>query len=61
MSQSALAKLVLVILAIILPPLAALLQVKLTRHLVLNLVLTIIGFLPGVLHALWLVLTDHKG
>lgn len=54
-------KIVLVILAILLPPVAAFLQVKLTVHFVLNIVLTLIGWLPGVVHALWLVATDKKG
>lgn len=53
-------KLVKVILAILLPPVAAFLQVKLTTHFWINLVLTILGFFPGMLHALWLVLTDKK-
>ena len=46
-----------IILAIILPPLAAFLQVGLGLHFWLNILLTIIGFVPGMIHALWLVLT----
>ena len=53
-------KVVKIILAIILPPVAALLQVKLTLHFWINLVLTILGVIPGIIHALWLVLTDQK-
>jgi len=49
-----------IILAIILPPVAAYLQVKLTAHFWANIVLTILGGIPGVIHALWLVLTDKK-
>lgn len=48
------------ILAIIFPPLAALLQVGVSTHFWLNIVLTLFGVLPGVIHALWLVLTDKK-
>jgi uncharacterized membrane protein YqaE (UPF0057 family) len=49
-----------IILAIFLPPVAAYLQVGLTTHFWINLVLTLLFFLPGVIHALWLVLTDQK-
>ncbi|HOK66653.1 MAG TPA: YqaE/Pmp3 family membrane protein [Anaerohalosphaeraceae bacterium] len=44
-----------IILAIILPPVAAFLQVGLGMHFWLNIVLTILGGLPGMIHALWLV------
>ncbi len=53
-------KILKIILSIILPPLAAFLQVGLTTHFWINIVLCLLGFLPGVLHALWLVLTDKK-
>jgi len=49
-----------IILAIVLPPVAAFLQVGLTTHFWINLVLTILIYLPGIIHALWLVLTDKK-
>jgi uncharacterized membrane protein YqaE (UPF0057 family) len=45
-----------IILAIFLPPVAAFLQVGLSTHFWLNIVLTILGGLPGMIHALWLVL-----
>jgi len=49
------------ILAIILPPAGAFLQVGATKHFFINIVLTLLGFLPGVLHAIWLVVTNQKG
>ena len=49
-----------IILAIFLPPVAALLQVGLTVHFWINIILTLLGGLPGMIHALWLVLTDKK-
>jgi uncharacterized membrane protein YqaE (UPF0057 family) len=49
-----------VILCFFLPPLASFLQVGLTTHFWINLVLTICVWVPGVIHALWLVLTDQK-
>ena len=45
-----------IVLAILLPPVAAFLQVGLGAHFWINIILTVIGFLPGVIHALWLVL-----
>jgi uncharacterized membrane protein YqaE (UPF0057 family) len=50
-----------IILAILLPPVAAYLQVNLTMHFWINIVLTLLGGIPGVLHALWLVVTDQSG
>lgn len=49
--------LVKIILAIFLPPVAAFLQVGLSLHFFLNIVLTLLGGLPGMVHALWLVVT----
>jgi uncharacterized membrane protein YqaE (UPF0057 family) len=49
-----------IILAIILPPVAAFMQVGITNHFWINIVLTLLGFVPGLIHALWLVLTDKK-
>ncbi|AQQ72292.1 hypothetical protein SMSP2_02675 [Limihaloglobus sulfuriphilus] len=46
-----------IILAIILPPLAAFLQVGVSTHFWINIILTLLGGVPGVIHALWLVLT----
>jgi uncharacterized membrane protein YqaE (UPF0057 family) len=48
------------ILAILLPPLGAFLQVGVTKHLVINIVLCLLGWLPGILHAVWLVATNKK-
>ena len=53
-------KLLKVILAIFLPPLAAFLQVGIGLHFWLNILLTICGGLPGMIHALWLVATDKQ-
>ena len=48
------------ILAIFLPPVAAFLQVGATSHFWINIVLTILGGIPGVIHALWLVVTKKS-
>ncbi len=53
-------KVVKVILSIFLPPVAAFLQVGATKHLWINIILTLLMGIPGMIHALWLVLTDKK-
>jgi uncharacterized membrane protein YqaE (UPF0057 family) len=53
-------KILKIVLAILLPPVAAFMQVGLTTHFWINLVLTLLFVFPGVIHALWLVLTDKK-
>ncbi len=47
---------VLIILSILLPPLAAFLVVGLTTQFWINLILTLLGWVPGLVHALWLVI-----
>jgi uncharacterized membrane protein YqaE (UPF0057 family) len=47
-----------IILAVVLPPLAAALQVGISTHFWINLILTLLGGIPGMVHALWLVLTN---
>ena len=46
-----------IIAAIFLPPVAAWMQVGISTHFWINLALTLIGGLPGIIHAFWLVLT----
>jgi uncharacterized membrane protein YqaE (UPF0057 family) len=52
-------RLVLIILAILLPPLAVFLKKGIMPTFWLNLILTLIFFIPGMIHALWVV-TKHK-
>jgi uncharacterized membrane protein YqaE (UPF0057 family) len=42
------------------PPLAVCLTVGFTRHFWLSLVLTLLGFVPGMVHAIWF-LTSRGG
>ena len=51
-------KLLLVIIAILLPPLAVGLKAGIGFHLFLNIILTLLVYVPGLLHALWVVLKD---
>nr|WP_196765621.1 YqaE/Pmp3 family membrane protein [Pseudoalteromonas luteoviolacea] len=49
------------VLAIFLPPIGAFLQVGFSAHLFINIVLTLLGVFPGMLHAIWLVVTNKTG
>lgn len=46
--------------AIFLPPLGVLLQVGLGVHFWLNILLTILGFFPGIIHALYVIFTHDS-
>jgi len=45
-----------ILLAILLPPLGVFMQVGLSGHFWLNLLLTILGYVPGIIHAVWVIL-----
>jgi uncharacterized membrane protein YqaE (UPF0057 family) len=49
-----------VIFCLLLPPVAAFLQVGLSTHFWINLILWLLGYVPGMVHAFWLVFTDRK-
>lgn len=53
-------KILKIILAIVFPPIAVLMQVGFSKHFWINVVLCLFFYLPGIIHALWLVLTDKK-
>lgn len=44
-----------VILSILLPPIGVLMQVGLTGHFFLNILLTLLGYIPGLIHAVWII------
>ncbi len=44
-----------IIAAILLPPLGVFLQVGLGTQFWINVVLTLLGYLPGIVHALWVI------
>lgn len=48
-------KIVLIIAALLLPPLAAGLKKGIGKDLAINVLLCFLGWIPGVIHALWLV------
>ncbi|WP_099866636.1 YqaE/Pmp3 family membrane protein [Pararhizobium haloflavum] len=43
------------IIAIILPPLGVLMQVGLGKHFWINIILTLLGYIPGIVHAVWVI------
>ncbi len=45
-----------ILLAIILPPLGVFMQVGLGLQFWLNVLLTILGYIPGIIHAVWIIL-----
>lgn len=44
-----------VIFSLILPPVGVFLQVGLGLHFWLNIVLTLLGYIPGLVHAIWII------
>ncbi len=44
-----------IVVAIILPPLGVFLQVGFTKHFWINILLTILGYIPGIVHAVWVI------
>ena len=49
-----------IVCAIFLPPVAAFLQVGFGKHFWINIVLTILGIIPGIVHAVWIVAKEKK-
>lgn len=45
-----------ILLAILLPPVGVFLQVGIGLHFWLNILLTILGYVPGIIHAIWVIL-----
>ncbi len=45
-----------IIFAILLPPLGVFMEVGATKHFWLNVLLTLLGFVPGIIHALYVIL-----
>lgn len=41
--------------AILLPPVGVFLQVGIGAHFWLNILLTLLGYVPGIVHAVWII------
>jgi uncharacterized membrane protein YqaE (UPF0057 family) len=46
-----------IILAVILPPVGVALQVGFTTQFWINVLLTLLGYIPGIVHAVWIIAT----
>ena len=44
-----------IVLAVLLPPLGVFLQVGLRSPFWINILLTLLGYLPGIVHAVWII------
>ncbi|MEF2550604.1 YqaE/Pmp3 family membrane protein [Aurantimonas sp. A2-1-M11] len=44
-----------IILAIILPPVGVFMQVGFSKHFFINILLTLFGYIPGIIHAIWVI------
>ena len=44
-----------IILSVILPPLGVFLQVGIGTHFWINILLTLLGYVPGIVHAVWVI------
>lgn len=56
-SDSLIGDVIKIIIALFLPPLAVLLEVGLGKHFWINIILTLLGGLPGIVHAIYVVAT----
>lgn len=45
-----------ILLAILLPPVGVFLQVGLGLQFWINILLTLLGYVPGIIHAIWIIL-----
>ncbi|MEQ9124874.1 MAG: YqaE/Pmp3 family membrane protein [Alphaproteobacteria bacterium] len=44
-----------IILTVLLPPLGVFLQVGIGKHFWINILLTLLGYIPGVVHGVWVI------
>ncbi len=44
-----------IIVAVILPPVGVFLQVGFSGQFFLNILLTLLGYIPGIIHAIWII------
>ncbi len=55
--DSTLGDLIKILLAVLLPPLGVFLEVGLGKHFWINIILTLFGFVPGIIHAVYIIAT----
>ncbi|NVK55421.1 MAG: YqaE/Pmp3 family membrane protein [Alteromonadaceae bacterium] len=44
-----------ILLSILLPPVGVFLQVGIGLHFWINILLTLLGYIPGIVHAVWII------
>ena len=44
-----------ILVAILLPPLGVFLQVGIGKHFWINIILTLLGYIPGIVHAVYII------
>ncbi len=44
-----------VLIAIFIPPLGVFLQEGIGKHFWINIILTLLGYIPGIVHAVWII------
>lgn len=54
-SDTMMSDLIKILLAVLLPPVGVLVEVGLTKHFWINVLLTILGYIPGIVHAVWVI------
>ncbi len=55
--DSLLGDIVKIIFAVILPPLGVFLEVGIGKHFWISIILTLLGFIPGIIHAVYIIAT----
>ena len=49
-----------VLLSVLLPPVGVAMEVGFTTQFWINVVLTLFGYIPGIIHALWIILRPRR-
>lgn len=49
-------QIIMILLALFLPPVAVFLKDGVGKHLIINIILCLLFFLPGVVHAFWVIM-----
>lgn len=44
-----------ILLAIVLPPVGVFFEVGIGKHFWINIILTLLGYIPGIVHAVWVI------
>lgn len=50
-----------IILAVLLPPLGVFFTVGIGKSFWINVLLTLLGFIPGIIHAVWVIAKNSEG